>query len=155
MARRKGGLGARGRLKIQAGRLELEHGKEEAEKILSATRANRYEGEREHRRQREALQAQRYQNPSNITASSHEEIQNIPSPEDWIAFDSSRIVEAAYNRDDERLYVRFVKPRPGGTPWTYESVPYVVWEQLQNSESPGRFVNRVLNFYDYHRGNWG
>ena len=75
-------------------------------------------------------------------------------PEVFTPFDSSRIIEAAYDRNNERLYVRFVKPRPGGTPWTYEEVPPNVWASMQRDPSPGRFVNRVLNNYNYHAGRW-
>ena len=75
-------------------------------------------------------------------------------PETFVLFDSSRVVEAAYDPQEERLYVRFVKPQPGGTPWTYEGVPPNVWANMKRSTSPGRFVNRVLNNYNYHAGRW-
>jgi len=64
---------------------------------------------------------------------------------------STRINEAGYDRDSQRLYVRFQK---GQTPWTYEGVPENVWRNFRRSASPGAYVNRVLNSYDYHRGEW-
>lgn len=73
----------------------------------------------------------------------------------WLPFDSSRVAEGAYDRESETLYVRFVKPVPIGTPWVYEGVPENVWRNFRRSASPGRFVNRVLNNYDYHRGSFG
>ena len=39
-----------------------------------------------------------------------------------------------------------------GTPWEYENVPNNVWRNFRRVKSPGRFINRVLNNYDYHRG---
>jgi len=78
----------------------------------------------------------------------------VEQPSDWYLFDSSRVVEAAYDPSSSRLYVRFVKPAPIGTPWTYEGVPPNVWRNFKRSQSPGKFVNRVLNDYNYHRGRW-
>jgi hypothetical protein len=81
-----------------------------------------------------------------------DEIETLPH--DWWTFDSTRINEATYDSASERLYVRFVKPHGEGTPWTYENVPANVWRNLRRSQSPGRFVNRVLNNYSNHRGEW-
>jgi hypothetical protein len=95
-------------------------------------------------------------NPAAINAARPDEGPEQPSEDDFYVFDSSRIQEAAYDADHERLYVRFVKPvNRGGTPWTYEGVPANVWRNLKRSQSPGKFVNRVLNQYDYHHGTWG
>jgi KTSC domain-containing protein len=41
-----------------------------------------------------------------------------------------------------------------GTPWDYYDVPPSVWRNLRRVKSPGRFVNRVLNNFDYGRGDW-
>jgi len=67
---------------------------------------------------------------------------------------SSRITEAAYSPRTRRLYVRFVKPQPGGTPWTYYDIPPNVWRNFKRAKSKGKFVNRVLNQYPYGPG-WG
>lgn len=92
-------------------------------------------------------------NPAATTTISAGEEESIPPNERWIAFpESSRVVEAAYDPPTQRLYVRFVKPVPEGTPWVYESVPSNVWTNFKRSQSQGKFVNRVLNQYNYHRG---
>lgn len=70
---------------------------------------------------------------------------------DWWVFDSSRIAEAAYNRKSDQLFVRFVKPVPGQVEYVYEGVPSNVWRNFKRSASPGRYVNRILNQYDYRR----
>lgn len=91
-------------------------------------------------------------NPA-VTSTPHPgEDENVP--DDWWSFDSSRLQEAAYNAQTETLYVRFVKPRPGGTPWVYEGVQPNEWRNLRRSQSPGRFVNRVLNSKNYHKGDF-
>lgn len=41
-----------------------------------------------------------------------------------------------------------------GTPWEYEDVPQNVWRNFRRVKSPGRFINRVLNNFDYHRGDF-
>ena len=98
-------------------------------------------------------------NPAALTISGVYESGSLRESEDvndvdWYIFDSSRVVEAAYDKDKQRLYVKFYKPAPAGTPWTYDGVPANVWLNFKRSQSPGRFVNRVLNDFDYHRGNW-
>jgi hypothetical protein len=68
---------------------------------------------------------------------------------DWYVFDSSRVAEAAYDRESQNLFVRF--QRPGQTVvYTYEGVQSNEWNNLKRSQSPGKFVNRVLNAKDYH-----
>ena len=41
-----------------------------------------------------------------------------------------------------------------GTPWEYYDVPQNVWRNFRRVKSPGRFINRVLNNYDYGRGDF-
>ena len=41
-----------------------------------------------------------------------------------------------------------------GTPWEYYDVPQRVWRNFRRVKSPGRFINRVLNNYDYGRGDF-
>lgn len=91
-------------------------------------------------------------NPSVISSRAPNEDEDIPY--DWWSFDSSRVKEAAYDPENQRLYVRFMKPRPEGTPWTYDGVAANEWRNFRRSQSPGRYVNRVLNTKDYHRGNF-
>ena len=71
-----------------------------------------------------------------------------------------RTLQAGYHRErDEEtgrlaetgtLRVRF----RDGTPWEYYDVPPNVWRNFRRVKSPGRFINRVLNNYDYGRGNF-
>lgn len=95
-------------------------------------------------------------NPSVTSTYSHDEVERLENGEvgNFRPFNSSRVVEAAYDSDRQRLYVRFVKPVGSGTPWTYEGVPPNVWRNMRRTSSPGRFVNRVLNQYNYHAGRW-
>jgi hypothetical protein len=69
----------------------------------------------------------------------------------WWVFDSSRVAEAAYDRKNDNLYVRFMRPQVGSVEYVYEGVPANVWRNFRRSQSPGKFINRVLNDYDYHR----
>lgn len=62
-----------------------------------------------------------------------------------LAFDSSRVSLGGYNSNTQTLYVKF----RDGTPWEYRGVPANVWRNFRRSSSPGRFINRVLNSYDY------
>jgi hypothetical protein len=64
------------------------------------------------------------------------------------------VAAAGYDEPSARLYVLFHKPYPGGTPWTYEGVPPSVWRNMRRNRSAGKYVNRVLNRYNYHRGEW-
>lgn len=41
-----------------------------------------------------------------------------------------------------------------GTPWEYYDVPQQVWRNFRRVKSPGRFINRVLNNFDYGRGDF-
>lgn len=70
---------------------------------------------------------------------------------DWYVFDSSRVAEAAYDRKSDRLFVRW---QDGGRGYVYEGVPQNEWNNFKRSQSPGKFVNRVLNSHDYHPGNF-
>jgi hypothetical protein len=75
-------------------------------------------------------------------------------PTQWWNFDSSRIEAAGYDSGSRRLYVKFHKPLGTGTPWVYEGVSPQEWRNLRRSQSPGRYVNRVLNGKNYHRGDF-
>ena len=91
-------------------------------------------------------------NPSKTSTESDDEVTNCPAEDEFYTFDSSRVSDAAYDEEHQRLYVRFVKPQPVGTPWTYEGVPLTVWHEMLQTSSKGKFVNRVLNNFNYHRG---
>jgi hypothetical protein len=86
------------------------------------------------------------QNPAALSAPEPGE----DEPTDWYTFDSSRVSEAAYDAAAERLYVRFVKP-DGSVVYVYDGVQANEWRNLRRSQSPGKYVNRVLNSKDYHR----
>lgn len=69
-----------------------------------------------------------------------------------------RTMEAGWQRIDNLdhpaypgiLRVRF----RDGTPWEYYQVPSSVWQRFKRVQSPGRFINRVLNQYPYGRGDF-
>jgi hypothetical protein len=62
-----------------------------------------------------------------------------------------RTLQARYSRQRQALEVIF----RDGTPWTYENVPPRIWNRFKRVESPGRYINSVLNGYPYGRGGWG
>lgn len=98
-------------------------------------------------------------NPASIsTTGAHEdedleELENTPGEAaNFLSFPaSSRVEEAAYDKAHQRLYVGWKKPGQG---YVYEGVPESVWRNFRRSASAGKFVNRVLNSYDYHPGNF-
>lgn len=67
-----------------------------------------------------------------------------------------RTLEAGWERitdtNDPRypgvLRVRF----RDGTPWEYYNIPANLWQRFKRVQSPGRFINRVLDNYPYARG---
>jgi hypothetical protein len=63
---------------------------------------------------------------------------------------SSRIVQFGYDAEAAVVYVRFTD----GTPWCYRGVPQETWEEFVRAPSKGRFINEVLNHYDYGRGDF-
>lgn len=62
-----------------------------------------------------------------------------------------RTLQARYSGITRELQVIF----RDGTPWTYEQVPPGLWVRFKRVESPGRFINNVLNGFPYARGGWG
>jgi KTSC domain-containing protein len=56
-----------------------------------------------------------------------------------------RTLQAGYDPQSRVLRVTF----RDGTLWEYYEVPAQVWENFETTESPGRFINRVLNYYPY------
>lgn len=57
---------------------------------------------------------------------------------------------AGYDPDAKVLRVRF----RDGTPWEYYNVSRSTWEKFKQADSPGRFINRVLNKRPYAKGNF-
>ena len=87
---------------------------------------------------------ERLQNHSNLTVEEPGEGEEVIN---WLTFSSTRVAEAGYDSQTERLFVRWVKP---GLPYVYEGVPRNVWRNFRRSVSAGKFVNRTLNGFDYH-----
>lgn len=61
-----------------------------------------------------------------------------------------RTLLAGYNANLRDLRVQF----RDGTPWVYHAVEPQIWERFRRTASPGRFINRVLNYYPYERGDF-
>jgi hypothetical protein len=57
-----------------------------------------------------------------------------------------RTAAAGYDPVTQRLLVEW---GDGGTPYYYYDVPPQVWDSFQNADSPGKFINAVLNKYNY------
>lgn len=61
---------------------------------------------------------------------------------------SSNIDSIGYNKEEQQLFIKF----NNGSLYMYNDVPEDVWEDLQNSESKGKFVYYELrNMYDYEK----
>jgi hypothetical protein len=69
-----------------------------------------------------------------------------------------RTLESGYERitdQDHPSYPGILRVRfRDGTPWQYNQVPSSVWQRFKRVQSPGRFINRVLNDYPYERGDF-
>ncbi len=63
---------------------------------------------------------------------------------EWIPVSSStRIVAEAYDREGEKIYVRF----PDGVEWWYAACPPHVWEEFTApGQSRGQYIKRILDF---------
>jgi hypothetical protein len=59
--------------------------------------------------------------------------------------DRPRTLRAGYNPDTQTLHVEF----RDGTMWNYYGVPWDVWMGFFRAPSPGRYINSVLNNYEY------
>lgn len=88
-------------------------------------------------------------NPSAITHIDPDELKN--EPDNWFGFNSSRVSQAGYDQDSQRLFVRFMRPTPGQDEYVYEGVPQNVWRNMRRAKSAGKYINRVLNGFDYHK----
>lgn len=70
---------------------------------------------------------------------------------DWWGFESSRVYEAAYAADRHQLFVRFMRPTEGQVEYVYDGVQPSEWRNFRRSQSPGKYINRVLNYKNYHQ----
>lgn len=59
--------------------------------------------------------------------------------------DRPRTVAAGYDEENRVLRVTF----RNGQMYDYYNVEPRVWERFANSDSPGKYINSVLNFYHY------
>lgn len=57
-----------------------------------------------------------------------------------------RTAAAGYDRDTQTVRVEW---GDGGIAYNYYGVPPNVWRNFRRAPSPGRFINRVLNNYQY------
>lgn len=65
--------------------------------------------------------------------------------------DRPRTLRWRYNLEERKAEVIF----RDGTPWTYYDVHPNTWRGLKRTESPGRYINRILNSHEYGYGGWG
>lgn len=61
-----------------------------------------------------------------------------------------RTLAAGYDSKAKTLRIRFRE----GAGYEYYNVPSRVWQNFKRVKSPGRFINRVLNNYEYARADW-
>lgn len=61
-----------------------------------------------------------------------------------------RTVAAGYSKEEQVLRIRF----RDGAVYGYANVSQREWNNFKRVKSPGRFINRVLNFKDYWKENW-
>jgi len=67
-------------------------------------------------------------------------------PGEWVYFNSSRVYRARYDRKNMIVELQWMKP---GLNYVYLDVPPNVWRNMGRVVSVGKFVNRVLNQYNY------
>lgn len=69
-----------------------------------------------------------------------------------------RTVRAGYDRVNHILFVRFRpgadRSAPDGAGYEYDGVTPAQWREFRSSPSPGRYINRVLNYHPYRRSDW-
>lgn len=62
--------------------------------------------------------------------------------------DRPRTMAARYNKSDQLLEVRFRE----GAIYQYWDVHPNTWRGFKNTDSPGRYINRILNDHPYNPG---
>lgn len=72
----------------------------------------------------------------------------LSRPGEWQTMQSSRVLQARYDRGLSQIHVIF----KDGTPWVYDNVPENIWRNFRRTTSPGKYINRVLNAFPYWRG---
>ena len=66
----------------------------------------------------------------------------------WEFVNSSNIEAIAYNENNEKLYIRFLK----GSVYEYALVPQEVFNEFRIAESHGKyFINYIKGVYSYNR----
>jgi hypothetical protein len=64
--------------------------------------------------------------------------------------ESSNIAAVGYDEDAEVLYIEF----KSGTTYTYEDVPYYIYEELLGAESIGSYFHKnIRTTYEYNKVN--
>jgi len=71
-------------------------------------------------------------------------------PGPWLPFVSTRLNAARYDSGLSQIQVIF----RDGTPWVYDQVPRNIWRNFRRAQSAGKYINRVLNKYDYFEGSF-
>ena len=67
---------------------------------------------------------------------------------EMIPVESSNILEVGYDELGEVLYITF----KSGITYTYEDVPYYVYEELLSAESKGQYFHKnIRGVYEYHK----
>lgn len=61
-----------------------------------------------------------------------------------------RTVAAGYDRQNHILFVRF----RDGAGYEYHDVTQSQWREFRSNPSPGRYINRVLNYHTYYPADW-
>jgi hypothetical protein len=61
-----------------------------------------------------------------------------------------RTVAAGYDRVNHILFVRF----RDGAGYEYHDVTQSQWREFRSAPSPGRYINRVLNYHTYYPADW-
>ena len=68
---------------------------------------------------------------------------------DWRPVESSRISHEAYDREAEKIYVRF---KDSNVEWCYRACPPGVWEAFTApGQSRGEYIANVLNYKPHGR----
>lgn len=64
---------------------------------------------------------------------------------EWTEVESTNLDMVGYDNDNEELHVKF----KGGAEYTYQEVPYEVYQGLLNAVSKGKYLNQsIKGLYD-------
>lgn len=67
---------------------------------------------------------------------------------DWIDLDSEAVAAAAFDAENEFIYVRFTS----GSTYLYEACPPHVWEEfMAPGQSAGKYVDKTLRHKPYKK----